>query len=1127
MRSSLTRALIAPFAVASAAAVGCAMPQLAPVDAQGSQAQAGLRGDELVSVPGPSLPPGAGSPGPVRSAVRPEELLVLLREERIMAGLGPSSGGVRLRELSVEERSAVLAKTRDALQARLAHAGVEVLKGYDNFPAAVVRASTSQAVAALRADALVVAVEAMQVLTPSDTESFSLVKQPAALSTGVTGAGTAVVVLDTGVDYTQPSFGPCTAPGDPPPCRVPVAEDFALPDDEVDGPSRHGTNVSGIIAEMAPGVDVIGLDVFDNNVASPVALFDALDWSISNRDTYGIVAVNMSLGGFVAHPTQEDCDSTYEVSVPLLQAVRDAGIVLVAASGNGARTDGITYPGCLSPVVSVGAVYDKAYEGFTWGNGVCTDRDVVRDQICCFSNSAPFLTLLAPGALISGAGETTGGTSQAAPHVAGAIALVSEAFPFESPDQRIARLVTTGVPLTDPRNGITTPRLDVNKAVRTCLASIAPPSTLPALSGSLDLLVTSSCSWTAETDADWLTIAGSDGGSGDGVLTLTAASNADTESFRLATVTFTFPDGAIPVAVTQLSDRSPPTGLVAINGGDTWSSTTTVSLDISGSDVSSVSSMCVSAGPRCTEFEDFTETRTFTLPSGDGTRTVRVWLRDALGNTSTLQTAASDSIELDVTPPTDGTVGFFGSADARVLVWSGFADARSGLSRYRVAGAEGFVPPASCADGQLIYEGTASTMADVSMARGATMSYRVCAVDVAGNVSLGAVVFGVPQPETDPPTGTVLVNGGAATTSSRAVTVAVDARDFSTVSRMCVSSTDACALWTPYRPAAAFNLSGKDGIKDVNVWLEDQWGNVTPEPLTGRIVLDTAAPEQGAFTAEPLDAAVALAWEGFDDRSGIASYRVTFAASRIAPPTCDEGTTIYEGTQPAFIHSGLVNGALHSYRLCAVDIVGNVSAGMVVSSIPRPEHQPPSGTAVLAGGDAATRSSTVDLQIDATDASGVGGICISEGDTCSTWQAWTPTRTVHLSAGDGPKTVRVWLRDVWYNATPEPLEARILLDTVPPTDGAVTAARRSDATALSWSGFADAASGIARYRVVFAAGDAPPSTCERGSLVYEGTRTTFKHLDLAGDESHAYRVCAVDAAGNASRGAVVVVPADG
>lgn len=50
-------------------------------------------------------------------------------------------------------------------------------------------------------------------------------------------------------------------------------------------------------AAVAPGVKLIGLDVFDGDGASWAILARAVNWVVSNKDKYSISAINMSLGG--------------------------------------------------------------------------------------------------------------------------------------------------------------------------------------------------------------------------------------------------------------------------------------------------------------------------------------------------------------------------------------------------------------------------------------------------------------------------------------------------------------------------------------------------------------------------------------------------------------------------------------------------------------------------------------------------------------------------------------------------------------------------------------------------------------------------------------------------------------
>lgn len=337
----------------------------------------------------------------------------------------------------------------------------DTLIGYSHLPMAFVRVHTRRALDALSQHALVKAIYINEKKYPILTQSLPLINQPSVAAAGEAGTGTTAVVVDTGVDYTRSAFGSCTAPGVPASCKVNYYQNIADTSTSLDA-NGHGTNVSAIVLGVAPGTRVAMFNVFGANTSTSDALIiQAMNWAISNQVAYHIAAINLSLGDSVNYTSP--CSKSNAYVTPIKNA-KTAGIITVAASGNNAYTNGISSPACTPGAVSVGAVYDANVGGLQYS--MCTDATTTANQITCFSNSASFLTLLAPGALITAGGYTMAGTSQATPHVVGAVAVLRAAYPAETLTQTIARLTGTGKLITDPRNGIVTPRIDLLAAAR-------------------------------------------------------------------------------------------------------------------------------------------------------------------------------------------------------------------------------------------------------------------------------------------------------------------------------------------------------------------------------------------------------------------------------------------------------------------------------------------------------------------------------------------------------------------------------------------------------------------------------------------------------------------------------------
>jgi hypothetical protein len=531
-----------------------------------------------------------------------------------------------------------------------------------------------------------------------------------------------VAVLDTGVDYTRAAFGACSAPG--PGCRVKYAADFA-PDDHALDANGHGTNVAGIVAGVAPGADLIALDVFNGQYAYTSDVLAAMAWCVEHRAEYNIVAINLSLGqGGYTGP----CVDGFTAAI---HAARAAGITVVAAAGNDGRADRLSSPACSAEAVSVGAVYDSDLGGIAYPG--CTDAATAADAIACFSNSSRYLSLLAPGAIITAAGVSMVGTSQAAPHVAGALAVLRAATPGMTGDAAVASLKATGKRIADRRNGVVTPRVDLSSVtVNGCPAWLSAVGTLAGEGGAAtaSLSLPPSCPWTASSSAGWLQVAPA-GGSGAAGIVLSAGPNLGAS--RSATVTVA---GRV-ITVTQDADRTPPTGSVTLVGAPPVQRTLGVTLALTAADVTGVPSMCLSNGPACSAWEPFAATRAWTLaPGPSGVRTVHVHFRDGAGNVSADLTR---SIAYDVTPPVGGVLAVE-VGDGRVdLRWSGFQDPGSGVVGLRLVRDTSAVPAAGCRGGTVLYTGLGGAYTDLAVENGVLYHYRLCAVDGLGNVSPGIV----------------------------------------------------------------------------------------------------------------------------------------------------------------------------------------------------------------------------------------------------------------------------------------------------------------------------------------------------------------------------------------------------
>jgi subtilisin family serine protease len=741
-----------------------------------------------------------------------------------------------MREAMLAER----AKRYQALQAKVLSsvdpAEVSLLFQYENLPLLFVHVSSQRAALELAGLPEVLRLHEDERLEHQLTESLPLIHQPEAAAAGKTGAGTAVAVLDTGCDFSRAAFGSCASAGATG-CKVAYAADFATDDGSRDD-NGHGTNVSAIVLGVAPSAKVLALDVFAGSSAPSSSILQAVDWTIKNRTTYNIVAMNLSLGGGLFTSA-----CTSDVFASSLANARSAGIVPVVASGNSGSSTSISSPACVPAAVSVGAVYDSNVGGLSYPSVGCNDSSSAADKITCFSNSNSLLSMLAPGAPISAGGYTMTGTSQATPHVAGAVAVVRSAFPNEALNDSVARLTGSGPMIADSRNSVSRHRLDLQAAL-------------------------------------------SSSGVGNPVL-----------------------------------DKTGPTGSVVINGDAAATRSSNVTLTITGSDPSGVPSMCVSNTSTCTSFSSFAKSKTWLLASGDGVKSVWVIIKDGAGN----QTVLTDTIRLDTTLPSGGTLSAAPSGGRVVLTWTAASDSGSGIAGYTLMMAPNSAP--TCTTGTPIYMGSATTYTHSGLVNGNVYGYHLCPVDLAGNVGNGTTATARPAPEYDAPRGSVVINGGASITASSAATLKLTATDASGTAAMCIANASTCTNWTAFASSKAWTLAVTNGTTSVNVWFRDIYGNTSATPVSAAIKVDTTQPTMGTFTATAGSGQVALSWTAATDASGVDGYKLVWQTGTVAPNSCSAGSVAYSGSALSFTHTGRSPGN-YSYRLCAIDHAGNVATGV-------------------------------------------------------------------------------------------------------------------------------------------------------------------------------------------------------
>lgn len=384
--------------------------------------------------------------------------------------------------LGDEARLPAIAAAQKAVLERLNPAQYRLLYAYEGVPGLALRLADSATVEEIRAMPEVRAVDRDVGGGGSLGVSGPFIGAPVVHARGLTGQGVAVAILDTGIDTDHPDLdddliaGACFCDTGSNCCPTGGNRGTGIASTEDD--NGHGTHVAGIISSrgvvadlgIAPDADLVMIKMMNNNRFDSTAdIVASLDWLRANPN--GAVSVNMSLGTFARFA--DDCDRQTPSYTPeayitnladAVAALRNIGIVSVAAAGNDSDKSRLSVPACLSNVLSVGAT----------GRG--------DNSIADFTNSNSVMDMWAPGvdilsSYLAGGSTQLSGTSMASPHVAAGIAVLAQAVAPAPADELIRCVTTSGTQITDPVNGVTRPRLDLEDALNGCRLRNGQPCT--------------------------------------------------------------------------------------------------------------------------------------------------------------------------------------------------------------------------------------------------------------------------------------------------------------------------------------------------------------------------------------------------------------------------------------------------------------------------------------------------------------------------------------------------------------------------------------------------------------------------------------------------------------------------
>jgi len=278
------------------------------------------------------------------------------------------------------------------------------------------------------------------------------------------GTEQTVCILDSGADFTHPDLI-----GKNKGCVVDCFNKACVENCSIGDDSGHGTHVAGIVGAsggitgVAPNTSLIAVKVLDSNgdgSGNALDLSNAIDYCVTQNST----VISMSLGTSSLYSA--NCDGLVSAWTDAINDAFAQNISVVIATGNAGSSTQIAAPACISNATPVGSIR--------------------KDDLTLDYNRNALLQLLGVGYQINstkvdGGYVSYSGTSMAAPHVAGAVAVINQVLNLttqtRTPSQIESLLNSTGKQIYDSSSSLYFSRINIYDAVLS-LDNIVPNITL-------------------------------------------------------------------------------------------------------------------------------------------------------------------------------------------------------------------------------------------------------------------------------------------------------------------------------------------------------------------------------------------------------------------------------------------------------------------------------------------------------------------------------------------------------------------------------------------------------------------------------------------------------------------------